>query len=165
MTSIQIGRPKTYEGIPGVPGAEKAWTTAIYKDPVEGFVQVSKLGIEGDGQADLKNHGGHDKAICVYPAEHYDYWQGEVGLPKDFHRGAFGENLTVGGINEETVSLGDVWQVGTTKLQVSQPRQPCWKLARRWGVKDLALQVQKKRLHRLVHACVARRGVPRGRSN
>lgn len=143
ISSVQIGKPKTYEGVSGVPGTEKPWTTAIYKEPVEGSAQVTKFGIEGDGQADLKNHGGHDKAICVYTAEHYDHWQNEIGFPSDFHRGAFGENLTVGGLDEQTVCVGDIWQVGTTWLQVSQPRQPCWKLARRWGVKDLALQVQQ----------------------
>ncbi len=89
VASIQIGKPKTYEGEPGVAGADKPWTTAIYKEPIKGIVAINELGVEGDGQADLKHHGGHDKAICVYTAEHYSYWQNQIGLPTNFSAGAF----------------------------------------------------------------------------
>lgn len=142
LHSIQIGKPKDYPGVPGQVGAEKPWTTAIFKEPVMGSIQVRKLGLDGDGQANKKHHGGVDKALCVYSLEHYNYWRKQLNEP-GFMPGAFGENLTVEGINEVDVCLGDIWQVGSAKLQVSQPRQPCATLARRWAVKDLALQVQK----------------------
>lgn len=142
LHSIQIGKPQDYPAVPGQVGAEKPWTTAIFKEPILDSIQVDKLGLVGDGQANKKHHGGVDKAICVYSLGHYDYWQEQLNKP-DFLPGAFGENLTVAGMNEADVCLGDVWQVGSAKLQVSQPRQPCATLARRWAVKDLALQVQQ----------------------
>ncbi|MDQ3513689.1 MAG: MOSC domain-containing protein, partial [Chloroflexota bacterium] len=100
--------------------------------------------LAGDGQADLVNHGGADKAVCCYPAGHYADWHRELGLdPAAFPYGAFGENLTLSGVTETTVCLGDTFTVGTATVQVSQPRQPCWKLSRRWGVRDLAARVQR----------------------
>lgn len=80
--------------------------------------------------------------MCVYPADHYPYWREALNLPV-LPFGAFGENLTVEGLIEAMVCIGDIWTVGGATLQVSQPRQPCWKLARRWQVKTLALQVQQ----------------------
>ena len=74
------------------------------------------------------NHGGPDKAVCVYSADHYADWRIELGLP-EMHFGAFGENFTIGGLAEDDVCIGDIWRVGEATVQVSQPRQPCWKLA------------------------------------
>jgi len=121
----------------GEPGAknplEREWTSAIFKTPVEGIVA-------GDAQADLENHGGPDKAVCVYPEAHYGRWKEE--LPDyDWTVGGFGENLSVSMLNEHLVCIGDVFQLGDTTLQVSQPRQPCHKLARRWNIKDLPKRV------------------------
>ena len=105
-------------------------------------MQVTPTGIEGDGQADLVNHGGVDKAICVYPLAHYPHWQEMIG--RELSPAAFGENFTVDGLTEADVCIGDTWRVGEDVLvQVSQPRQPCWKLARRWQRKTLALEVQE----------------------
>ena len=98
--------------------------------------------LAGDGQADLAHHGGPDKAVCVYPAIHYRYWRSQLKLP-EMHWGDFGENFTVSELTEQEVCIGDVWSVGDPLVQVSQPRQPCWKLARRWDIHDLALQVQQ----------------------
>jgi MOSC domain-containing protein YiiM len=97
--------------------------------------------LEGDGQADLTNHGGPEKAINAYPLEHYVYWQETLGL-RDLAHGAFGENFTLTGVLEADVCIGDVFDIGDARIQISQPRQPCWKLARRWRVKDFALRVQ-----------------------
>lgn len=139
VISIQIGKPQRREATEG-DLSDKPWETAFYKSPIEGLVRVKQLGLEGDGQADLVNHGGADKAICVYPSQYIPYWREELGI-KEIGPGAFGENFTVADLTEEEVCIGDIWRAGSTEVQVSQPRQPCWKLARRWQVKDLALRV------------------------
>lgn len=116
------------------------WTSATFKDPVAGRVALSTDGLAGDGHADLENHGGADKAVLVYSEEHAERWRRELfadGLPA----GSFGENLTVQGLTEATVCLGDVYDVGTARVQVSQPRQPCWKQARRYGIPDLVVRI------------------------
>jgi MOSC domain-containing protein YiiM len=120
---------------------DREWTTGFFKTPCHGPRHVTANGVEGDGQADLVNHGGPDKAVCVYPAEHYPEWRRSLGLELPW--GAFGENLTVEGLLEHEVHIGQVFACGALRLQVSQPRQPCWKLARRWRVKDLAAQVER----------------------
>lgn len=100
------------------------------------------MGIDGDGQADLKNHGGIDKAICVYASEHQPAWAQFLGIDQ-FPNGGFGENFTVAGLLETDVCIGDIYQIGEVILQVSQPRQPCWKLARRWNKKQLTPEVKR----------------------
>ena len=137
VTALHIGEPEAL----GVEGAaawyDDAWTTGIFKRPVTGPVAVGPLGLTGDGHADLVNHGGTDKAICVYPSPHYAAWQAELGIA-DFADGAFGENITLAGVTEADVCIGDIVTIGDDLIaQVSQPRQPCWKLARKWRLKDL----------------------------
>ncbi|WP_209125262.1 MOSC domain-containing protein [Alkalihalobacillus sp. BA299] len=133
-TSIQIGKPKSIEH------NGKEIKTGIYKAQVKGPVFIGKLNIEGDGQADLINHGGKDKAVCVYPLEHYEYWQND--LNRTMSNGSFGENLTVKGMLEKEVCIGDTYKIGDVIVQVSQPRQPCFKLAKRNGADDLVAHVQ-----------------------
>lgn len=121
---------------------DKPWTTGFYKEPVLGNIWLGYEGLKGDQQADRRYHGGSEKAVCVYASEHYPYWQeklGDLSLPN----GAFGENFTVSGLLEPEVCIGDTFQIGDALVQVSQPRQPCWKLARRWQVKDLTVQVER----------------------
>lgn len=138
VVDLRVGLPRQL----GTSGAdERPWSTGSFKEPVAGPIWLGRTNLAGDGQADLKNHGGPDKAVCTYPAVHYADWQNELGNP-NFGYGAFGENLTVDGMSEPNVCIGDVFRVGTARIQVSQPRQPCWKLSRRWGIKDLALRVQ-----------------------
>ena len=103
---------------------------------------MKRLGIVGDGVADPKHHGGIDKAVCVYSADHFPYWREALGI-EGFGAAAFGENLTVQGLVEDEVCVGDVWGLGSARVRVTQPRQPCWKLARRWKLKDLALRVMQ----------------------
>lgn len=110
------------------------------KSPIGGALWLSNTGLAGDGQADLKNHGGPEKAVCVYPLEHHPYW--EERLDRRLGPAAFGENFSTDGFTESVVCVGDVYGVGTAVVQVSQPRQPCFKLAARHGVKELALWVQ-----------------------
>ncbi|MCZ2340665.1 MAG: MOSC domain-containing protein [Bacteroidales bacterium] len=143
LIAIQVGKPRHL----GQEGAEdpmdRPWTTGVYKEPVVGPVMVRKINIDGDEQADRVHHGGPDKAVMVYSANHYPAWQRELGdLPLSY--GAFGENFTIQDLTESDVCIGDIWQVGhDVQVQVSQPRQPCWKLARRWRIKTLALQLQQ----------------------
>jgi MOSC domain-containing protein YiiM len=98
-------------------------------------LKLSELNLDGDRQADLTVHGGVDKAVYVYPAEHYPAWAAD-GF--EVERGAFGENVSLTGATEDDVRIGDVWAWGDALLQVSQPRQPCFKLGMKTGRKDVA---------------------------
>jgi MOSC domain-containing protein YiiM len=140
LASIQVGQVRRVAEVgPANPNGQ-AWETGFYKIPVTGPVAIGLTNLSGDQQADLKNHGGVDKAICAYAAAHYPYWRATLGI-SDFPHGAFGENFTLSGLVEGDVCLGDVYQAGSAVIQVSQPRQPCWKTARRWQVKDLTAQM------------------------
>ena len=108
--------------------AERTVTTGIFKEPVEKSVMVRRLKIDGDAQADRKVHGGFDMAVYAYPVEHYAYWESALGHD-GYPYGQFGENLSVEGLLEETVRVGDVLRIGGAVLQVTQPRIPCYKLA------------------------------------
>ena len=101
--------------------------TGIFKEPVSGRTMMRRLNIDGDGQGDLSVHGGIHKAVYVYPTEHYDYWKRELRR-NDLTYGKFGENLTVEGLLEEAVHIGDVFRIGEALVEVSQPRVPCFKL-------------------------------------
>jgi MOSC domain-containing protein YiiM len=108
-----------------------AWRSGIFKAEFRGPVQVTAGGIEGDAQADLENHGGPDNVVLAYDAEHYPVWRERLAMPELAH-GGFGENFTVVGFSDENVCIGDTWRVGPELiLQVTQSRQPCYKLARR----------------------------------
>ncbi|GIO44568.1 MOSC domain-containing protein [Paenibacillus apis] len=115
--------------------------SAIKKLPVTDAIFLSHCNFDGDEQADLVNHGGRDKAVCVYPYEHYPYWEGE--LTTRLEMGAFGENLTTKGLLETEVCIGDIYLLGEAVVQISQPRQPCYKLAARYGAQDMPLKVQE----------------------
>jgi MOSC domain-containing protein YiiM len=142
LISLQIGMPQTL-GQGGAPDPmDQPWTTGFFKLPVTDPVWLGTTNLDGDGQADLKNHGGPEKAVNVYPVEHYPYWQQVLGTA-EFPFGSLGENFTTEGLLETEVCLGDIFEVGEALVQISQPRQPCWKLARRWRKKDLALRVQE----------------------
>ena len=141
LIGLQVGMPKKLGHADATDPMDQEWESGFYKLPVDGVVFASDTGLAGDGQADLDNHGGVDKAINVYPQEHLSFWKEELNL--DFRPGAFGENFTTQGLTEESVFIGDVFQIGALTVQVSQPREPCWKLARRWRVKNLAALVLK----------------------
>lgn len=141
LIGLQAGLPRLHGRADATEPMDREWFSGFAKDAASGPLRAGREGLEGDGQADRKNHGGPDKALCVYPMEHHDFWIAEIG--PDFGPGAFGENFTVAGALEADVCLGDVFQIGKIVVEISQPRQPCWKLARRWRVKDLALQVER----------------------
>ncbi len=146
IQSIQVGQPVT---VPAA-GETPEWRSAIFKSPVSGPVGVGPLGLEGDAQADLRAHGGPDKAINVYPAENYAYWQATPALAA-LTGGAFGENFTTLGLTEDAACVGDIFQVGEVGevgkvvVQISQPRGPCYKLNRRWQVPDLQQRAEQTR--------------------
>ena len=124
--SIQVGRPRLIdrEGQPVLSG--------IFKEAVEGPRRLESLGFEGDGQADLKHHGGPDQAAYAYPREHYAHWAAR--LPDRIHEpGLFGENVTTEGLLETDVHFGDVLRLGGARVQVTTPRVPCFKLGLRTG--------------------------------
>jgi len=110
--------------------------TSIFKEPVAGPVRVERLNLAGDRQSDLTVHGGADKAVYVYPAEHYTFWHEELpGL--DLPWGSFGENLTTEGLAEDVVRIGDRLTIGSAAFAVTQPRMPCYKLALRFDRLDM----------------------------
>lgn len=125
VISVNVGAPKSVEW------KGQNVTTSIFKNPIEGPVRVKHLGLVKDSQSDLKVHGGALKAVYAYPSEHYVYWEKE--LPDfTFQWGTFGENLTISGLDESDVCLGDIYRIGTVELKVVQPRFPCKKLGMRF---------------------------------
>src|SRR5215471_10760510 len=110
--------------------------TAIFKEPVAGAVAIRELNLDGDQQADLTVHGGLEKAVYAYPAEHYQYWREQLS-DASLSWGAFGENLTISGLREDTVHIGDLLKVGCAVLRVTQPRMPCYKLQLRFNRDDM----------------------------
>jgi MOSC domain-containing protein YiiM len=118
-------------------------SSGIDKRPCAGEVQIGKLGIEGDEQGDPRVHGGLDKALHHYPFEHYALWRDEFGALSQLEApGAFGENISTRGLTEADVCLGDRFHLGSALLEVSQGRQPCWKLNDRFDVADMARRLQ-----------------------
>jgi MOSC domain-containing protein YiiM len=114
----------------------KAITTSIFKSPVSGRVRVNRTNLAGDEQSDLTVHGGVDKAVYVYPSEHYAYWREQLpGFPLPW--GAFGENLTTDGLVENEIRIGDSLRIGTAEFAVTQPRMPCYKLGVRFDRADM----------------------------
>ncbi len=141
VLSIFAGKPRSVTG-PGPGPLASPFESSILKDPVEGAVPFDRTGVIGDEQADKRVHGGPDKAVCVYFAGHYAAWRDELGDDLALDLGGFGENLAVDEVNEDTVAIGDRFEAASgLVLEVTQPRAPCWKLARRWGVGDMAARV------------------------
>ncbi len=139
LLTICVAKPQDYGSPDAVNTHDKPWTTGFFKKPVDGRLFLGRTNLIGDGQADLKHHGGPDKAVLAYSAENYPLWKSDIN--RDLPHGAFGENFTISGHCERTVCLGDVYAIGNARVQVSQPRQPCWKLARRWRMNELVAMV------------------------
>jgi MOSC domain-containing protein YiiM len=130
LLSVNTGLPRevTWHG--------RSVTTGIFKQPVNGRVALRKLNLDGDGQADLRVHGGENKAVYCYPVVHYEYWRRE--LPgRELPMGVFGENFTLDSFLEESVHLGDELAVGSAEVVVTQPRLPCYKLGLRFESDDM----------------------------
>ncbi len=138
VISVNVGEPRR------IVWREMTVLTAIFKQPVDGLVAVARRNLAGDRQADLTVHGGVKKAVYGYPAEHYEYWRGE--LPDtNFTWGNFGENLTTSGLTEDELCIGDRLRVGSAVLMVTQPRMPCYKLAVRFDREDMVKRFWRSR--------------------
>lgn len=111
-------------------------TTGIFKEPVAGRIALRRLNLDGDRQADLSVHGGLDKAVYLYPREHYGFWRSALS-GVDWRWGLFGENFTTEGLLENTVHIGDQFRIGSALVRVTQPRMPCHKLAVKFGREDI----------------------------
>lgn len=123
-------------GVKTIEWAGASYRTAIFKAPAGGRVQVFALGLEGDTQVDRRFHGGPAKAVYAYPSEHYAFWRERLASD-DLGWGAFGENLTTGGVDEESVRAGDRFRAGSCVLEITKPRQPCVKLAGKFDRADI----------------------------
>ena len=132
VVSVNVGRPRSIEWF------GRDVTTSIWKQPVDGPVAVAGVNLAGDDQADRRVHGGPDKAVYAYALEDYRWWREESGdaLGEAVAPGTFGENLTLEGIDVDGLIVGDTWEVGSTRLRVTQPRFPCFKLGIRMGDAD-----------------------------
>jgi MOSC domain-containing protein YiiM len=134
LVSVNVGRAQAFTV------GERKFRSAILKAPAEGRVMLGELGLEGDQQSDHRYHGGPMKAVYLYSAEHYAFWAHALksdALPP----GTLGENLTIGGLDgglEQALHVGDVLQVGGARVQLTTPRQPCWKLETRMGLPGFA---------------------------
>ena len=135
--SVQVGQPTDR------PTAEGPLRTAMVKDRVAGPIQLGTRALEGDGCANLKYHGHEDQASCVYPAEHFPRLAEALSLPP-FPHGAFGDNFTVTGGDEQSVRVGEVDRVGTALVEVTKPREPCSTLNAVWGCAQLAAQIGRR---------------------
>jgi MOSC domain-containing protein YiiM len=111
-------------------------STGIFKEPIEGRIKLRTLNLDGDRQADLSVHGGPDKAVYTYSVEHYEYWRG-VFPDLEMPNGMFGENLTVEGLVESEINVGDVFRIGSAIVTATQPRMPCYKLGIKFGRMDV----------------------------
>ena len=130
VVSVNVGLPRE------VVWKGRTVVTGIFKEPMAGRIAIKRLNLEGDRQADLTVHGGAEKAVYAYPAEYYAFWREqfpEMELPW----GMFGENLTIKGLLDESVHIGDRFQVGGADLVVTQPRLPCYKLGLKFGRDDI----------------------------
>ncbi len=152
VVSVQIGQARPHPG--GSPGK----LSGIYKEPVE-LIEAGVLGAAGDNVLDTRHHGGPSKALCCYCLERYEHWRA-VYPDLDWGPGSFGENLTVSGLDEDTARVGDVYDLGAARVQISQPRGPCATLAARHRLPEFA-KVCVASLHTGWYFRVLRAGVIR----
>ena len=130
LISVNVGLPREVEW------KDRLVTTGIFKEPIAQRVMARRLNLDGDRQADLSVHGGAEKAVYAYPAEHYAFWRDE--LPDmQLGWGMFGENFTVEGLHEERLNIGDRLRIGAAVVMVTQPRMPCYKLGIKFGRDDI----------------------------
>lgn len=136
ISHLLIGRPTNH-----APAGESPWITAIFRQPVTTAVILTRLGFQGDEVGNHQHHGGPDKAALCYAISHYHLWREEHIL--DGAPGGFGENLSIAGLDESTVCIGDTYRIGEAEVQVSQPRGPCSTLARRWNLPTIVKIVRE----------------------
>lgn len=135
IESVRIGTPKP------LAYRSKFVQSAIFKEEVLYPIQVFLTNLAGDVQADTLHHGGPDKAVCAYAAENYAFFTEKIG--QVFPHGSFGENLTISGLREDAIMIGDIFSIGGCTLQVSQPREPCYKIAARHNIAQLPVWIKQ----------------------
>jgi ferredoxin-NADP reductase/MOSC domain-containing protein YiiM len=157
LLSVNVGMPKN------VPWQGKTVYTGVWKHPVDGPAMVRRLNIDGDGQGDVQGHGGEQRAVLVYQVQSYQHWQQHFGRD-DFGYGTFGENLTVDGLPDDEVCIGDRYRIGEAEFEVTQPRVTCYRVGLRLGEPELpALLVSHHRpgfYMRVIHEGHIRAGDP-----
>ncbi len=137
VLSINVGLPRKIELENG-----KSMSSGIIKTPVCEKNYLDADGFQGDGCQETRIHGGRDKAVCGYFTAHYPFWESELSRKLGF--GAFGENLSISVLDEKSIHIGDVYGLGSAKIQCTQPRQPCSKLNKIFGLKEMACKMQTK---------------------
>ena len=155
LVSVNVGSPRE------ITVAGKTVRTSIWKYPVQGRIHVSTLNLDGDQQSDLSVHGGVDKAVYLYPSEHYSYWRTQL-LDVELPWGAFGENFTSDGILEEQTRIGDRIRVGSAQFMVTQPRMPCYKLGIRFNRRDMVKRFLQSKRSGFYLAVIREGGVKKG---
>ena len=147
LVSIQVGTPRLlWRDVGLAQPLKRSWRSAFVKEPVAGEVYLGKTNLAGDRQADPRFHGGPDMAVLCYSADHYPDWRARLQI-EGMGPGGFGENFTISGQDELSVCIGDVYRVGEARVQVSQPRGPCYKISYRWRRPDLLGMVEESGRH------------------
>jgi MOSC domain-containing protein YiiM len=146
LVSIQVGMPRWHEPDGSGEAWDRRWRTAFVKQPVTGPVMLHQTNLAGDMQADTQDHGGPERAVLAYSADHYDRWREEFDWP-DLAFGGFGENFTISGQDEWSVCIGDIYDIGDARVQVSRPRGPCYKIEYRWRRRGLLRRVEETGRH------------------
>ncbi len=144
LVSVRVGTPRTHERPEWDRARSTTWRSAYVKDEASGAVHARALGLEGDEQADTRVHGGPEMAVLMYAEAHYAHWRTHAGL-EAMGPGGFAENLTVSGLLETNVCMGDVLEVGEAELEVASPRGPCANISRRWDAAWLLERVKDER--------------------
>ncbi len=137
IVSINISLPSPVS----LDGGSIKYRSGIFKTPVSQPIPLDFSGFAGDGVGDTKIHGGRDKAICGYCVDHFPYWNDR--LKRTLSPGSFGENLSLASMSESDVNIGDIFEIGSAQIQVSQPRQPCHKLNKIFNDQSMACTIQK----------------------
>ena len=140
VVQVAKGVPREYPNPFPSDHPSKTWRTSFFREPIEGKVTVGPRGIDGDEVADKVHHGKPTQGLLAYAAGHYPTWRAELDLP-DIGPGGFGENLTIAGVDENGVCLGDRLRIGSTAFAVMSPRYPCWKIDYRWKRKGITGRV------------------------
>jgi len=140
LRSVQVGLPHRYGSERADDTMGRPWETSFFRTPSVEPRWLYTTHLEGNAQADTKNHGTPGQAVLLYAAAHYPLWQEELDRP-EIGPGGFGENFTVDGLSERTACIGDVCAIGDALIQVTGPRYPCWKIERRWGLEGLTARV------------------------
>jgi MOSC domain-containing protein YiiM len=138
LQHVQVGTPHWHDNT--LNAAERRWNTSFFRTPSAEPRWLYMTHLDGNEQADKKNHGRLDQAVLLYAAAHYPLWQQELGR-EDVGPGGFGENFTVAGLSEATACIGDIYGIGDARIQVTGARYPCWKIETRWGIAGLTARV------------------------